>query len=427
MAPVHERESLREEEAETRLPAFAFTGEAADRYYGFVLDRIKQLEPHAVLLRGPAHLHPAQASEGSSDLDVLVSVDHPGVRDFLKAEGFHRVYKPQSYLERFRRHVPELPKPFTIDLYTAERWGLGYRLAKSDRIPADPELACLVHAIADRKGTAYFERARNGPPWRRGAKSAVNFGPLGRLLWRWGRTAPLTLYLLGKGVIRPEPAAIARNLLRRVSFRAWQLSRNTGLEVALLGVDGVGKSGVAKSLTQLPAPVLVIYMGPHDHRTRLMRFLDRRRFPAILRQVGFRYDLMARRLAGWLHARRGWIIIYDRHPAERLEPNPGSFRRALQNLLEGLSAWPVDWTFWLTGDYQAIYLRKKEYPPDRLQATDERYQRLLQRRKIPFERIDVVENDLQTVTEKVGRAVLARYLERASADDLPKVLKEILT
>jgi len=162
-------------------------------------------------------------------------------------------------------------------------------------------------------------------------------------------------------VIRPEPSLIVRSLCRRIAYRVWQLSRKMGLEVALLGVDGTGKSSLSAALLRLPAPVKLAYMGPHDYQTWIARFVMEHRSPTLFQQLAYRYDLLVRRVHGWLLARRGWIVVYDRHPAERLEPRQRSLSQRIKNVVDRLYAWPVDLTFWLTGDYPTIYLRKKEY------------------------------------------------------------------
>ncbi|PYU94605.1 MAG: hypothetical protein DMG25_06310 [Acidobacteria bacterium] len=392
--------------------------------YAWVWNRIRQLDPQAVLLRGPERLNPVQAA-GQGDLDILVPTGMAEARAFLKKQGFERVYKPQAYLERYRFRSPELPEPSTIDLYKAERWGLGFRLARNGHVPADARLACLLHAVADGKGTAYFEKQQNGPPWQQDHEGSLA-GPLARVLWRAGSSGILTLYLLLKGVIRPDLPMVFSNLCRRIAFRAWQLTRKTGLEVALLGVDGTGKSSLSSALLQLPAPVKAVYMGPHDYQTRIMRFALKHDLPLPVQQLAFRYDLFVRRLCGWLLARRGWIVVYDRHPAERLEPGKRSFRNAIKSVLDRFYAWPVDVTFWLTGDYRTIYLRKKEYPAAYLQVIDQRFQSVLERYRIPFDKIDVTQSDLVSVAQLIRDRVLAKYQERVSMDRLSGIFKTIL-
>ena len=392
--------------------------------YALVWSRIRQLDPQAVLLRGPERLNPVQAA-GQGDLDILVPTGLAEAKAFLKEQGFERVYKPQAYLERYRLRSPELPEPCTIDLYKAERWGLGFRLARNGHVPADARLACLLHAVADGKGTAYFEKQQNGPPWQQDHEGCLA-GPLARALWRTGRLGILTLYLLLKGVIRPDLPMVFSNLCRRFAFRTWQLTRKTGLEVALLGVDGTGKSSLSNALLQLPAPVKAVYMGPHDYQTRIMRFALKHDLPLPVQQLAFRYDLFVRRLCGWFLARRGWIVVYDRHPAERLEPGKRSVRNAIKSVLDRFYAWPVDVTFWLTGDYRTIYLRKKEYSAAYLQVIDQRFQSVLERYHIPFHKIDVTQNDLVSVAQLIRNRVLAKYQERVSTDRLSGIFKTIL-
>jgi hypothetical protein len=392
--------------------------------YAAVWECIRRLDPQAVLLRGPERLHPLQAA-GQGDLDILVPTGFTEARAFLKEQGFERVFKPQPYLERYRLRLPELPEPLTIDLYKTERWGWGFRLARNGRVPTDARLACLLHAIVDGKGTAYFEKQQNGPPWQDGQEGDFS-GRLARVLWRTGRPGILTLYLLLKGVIRPEFPMVFSNLCRRIAFRTWQLTRKTGLEVALLGVDGTGKSSLSNALLQLPAPVIAVYMGPHDYKTRIMRFAIKHDLPLPVRQLAFRYDLFVRRLHSWLRARRGWIVVYDRHPAERLDPAKRSLRNAIKSVLDRFYAWPVDVTFWLTGDYRTIYLRKKEFSAADLEVIDQRFQSVLERYRIPFQQIDVTKNDLVSVTKVVRNQVLSRYQERVSLNRLSGIFKTIL-
>ncbi|TAM82214.1 MAG: hypothetical protein EPN47_09730 [Acidobacteria bacterium] len=403
------------------------TGPAVEKgqdYYRFVWSQIKRLAPDAALLRGPDFLNPLQTSS-SADLDVLITKDSGLVKAFLNDEGFYRVFKPHAYLERFRFQLLGTPDPYTIDLYSAERWGPGFRLPVG-QVPLEARTACLLHAVVDRKGTKCFEQKAGGPPWRNRRIGDPKFGPLGRALWRKGSTRLLTLYLLLKGVIVADLRMIFRTQYRRVAYRIWQVMRKTGLEVALLGVDGAGKSSVAGALRNLPAPVKVIYMGPHNYQTRIMRFVDRHRKPLLVWQLGFRYDLFMRRVYGWLFARRGWIVVYDRHPAERLDPRQRSLRNRAKDFIDCLYAWPVDLTFWLTGDYSALYMRKMEYLPEELRTIDQRFQAILTCYHIPFERVDVTKNDLDSVGSSIGKTILAKHQERISVGNLPGLIKAAL-
>lgn len=395
-------------------------------FYRALWTGIRELEPRTVLLRGPAHLHPAQPSSGTSDIDIFVPANFAAVRAYLEARGFYRVFKPHTYLERYQLPIFGIPQPYTIDLFKAERWGLGFRLATDDCVPAEPRLACLVHAAADGKGTQYFERKQSGPPWAQKSEGIPQFGPWGRLLWRVGNPGLLTLYLLVTGTIRPEPGMILRNLCRRALLRAWQCTGKQGLEVALLGVDGTGKSTLANALLRLPAAVKVIYMGgAHDFKTWCMRFLVAHGFPEWLRKPFFRYEMIRRRMDGWLSAKRGWVVIYDRHPAEQLAER-GSFRHLVRRFLGIAYAWPVDMTFWLTGDYFTLQARKREFPAAELQALDQRYLSMLENTGASFERIDACQFDADSAAAIVGEWILAELRRRMSLDNAPGPLRALL-
>ncbi|HEX5411667.1 MAG TPA: hypothetical protein VFZ27_07370 [Terriglobia bacterium] len=397
--------------------------EKTEDYYRFIWIQIKRLAPDAALLRGPERLNPVQSSS-SADLDVLVVGGSEAVKAFLKDQGFYRVLKPHAYIERFQFRTLGIPEPYTVDLYTAERWGPGFR-SSAGQVTSDARTACLLHAVVDGKGTKYFEQREGGPPWRNGPMGDLKFGPFGQALWRKGNTTLVTLYLLLMGVIVPDLRMIIRTQYRRLFYRVWQLTRKTGLEVALLGVDGTGKSSVAGALRGLPAPVKVIYMGPHDYQTRAMRFMDQKR-PLSIRRLVYRYDLFVRRVYGWVFARRGWIVVYDRHPAERLDPRQRSLIGRAKYLIDRLYAWPVDLTFWLTGDYSALYIRKKEYLPDELRAIDQRFQAILACYPMPCEKVDVIKNDLDSVRTSIGKMVLAKHQERISVGNLPGLIKAAL-
>lgn len=387
-------------------------------YYAFVWGEIRRIAPQAVLLRGPSHLQPAQPSCTSHDLDILVPVDVAAVRMFLTEQGFYRVFKPHAYVERFQRPIAGIPQPYAVDLFKAERFGKGFRLAKSGKFPADPWLTCIVHAIADGKGKAYFEEmlAAIGPEPKN--DRIPGFGPLGRVLWQIGNTRLLTIYLLLAGIIRLDMGMIVRYFYRKFLYRLRQLTTKQGLELALLGVDGTGKSTLAKALLHLPVPVKVIYMGAdHDHLTRLMRFLYAHNIPESFRKPSYRYEMLVRRISGWIAAKRGWVVIYDRHPAELLVSPRGSFKNILKHFVDRLHAWHVDLTFWLTGNYSVIYERKKEQSVEELQIFDRQYRAMLQNTGMPFEIIDVTKTNFDFVLATISARILAEVHGRSSIRD----------
>ncbi|HXH47941.1 MAG TPA: hypothetical protein VNM47_01085 [Terriglobia bacterium] len=391
--------------------------------YEPIWDGIKRVSPGAILLRGPACLNPIWlGSENGSDIDVLAEEGRiAAVRTFLRGQGFHRVFKPHTYLERYRRWVRGDTQAHTVDLFKTVEWGLGYRQTKAKGELPDERVASLLHAVVDGKGTARFEREHHGPPWELPMPGIGRFGLVGKALWRIGLTSLLTGYLILMGVIRPNLAAIFRYLLRRMAYSIWRLSGRVGMEIAFLGVDGAGKTSVASSL-RLPAPAKVIYiylgMGLHDYRTAPMRFIVRHNFPRWFRKIFFRFDVLVRRLEGWFYSHLGYIVIYDRHPSERLDPLNWSPSGLARNLVDGIFAWRVDWTFWLTGDHQRIYLRKREFPLSDLEITDDRYSNILKHYDLPHDKIDVTRTDLQEVITFATARVLEMHKERVSLDRL---------
>lgn len=400
--------------------------------YEPVWNGIRQVSPSAVLLRGPACLNPIWPGSDSGDIDVLAEDGTiAAVRAFLREQGFHRVFKPHAYLERYRRWTHGDMQPPTVDLFKTVEWGPGYRQAKAGRALPDARVASLLHAVVDGKGTARFEREHHGPPWQSELPGIGRFGLLGKALWRLGSPSLLTGYLMLTGAIRPHPAAIFTSLFRRVAYLIWKLRGRVGMEIAFLGVDGAGKTSVASALLRLPVPVKIIYiylgMGEHDYRTAPMRFIMRHHFPSLLKRILLRFDLLVRRLEGWLFSRRGWIVIYDRHPFERVDPRSRSLTGLARNALNGIYAWRVDWTFWLTGDYYAIYRRKGDYPVSDLEMVDERYRNVLKYYDLPNDKINVTRKDLQEVISIATTRVLELYKERVSIDRITsRVLRAAL-
>src|SRR6267154_3254177 len=127
--------------------------------------------------------------------------------------------------------------------------------------------------------------------------------------------------------------------------------RKPGLEIVLLGVDGTGKTSVANAFRHLTRPVKVIAMGSAHFRClpMLQRF-----FPSPVVQLAAHFERMLRRWLGFCFGCFGWIIIYDRHPLEQINTRPSLLKHRINNSFFHLYGWPVDLTFWLTGDYKQI-------------------------------------------------------------------------
>ena len=190
--------------------------------------------------------------------------------------------------------------------------------------------------------------------------------------------------------------------------------RKRGIEIALLGVDGGGKTSVADALRCLTHPVKVIAMGSAHFRylPLLQRF-----FASPVVQLAAHLERMLRRWLGFCLAYFGRIVIYDRHPLEQFNTKPTLLRHRINNYLFHLYARPVDFTFWFTGDYQQIYERKKEFTAERLRALDEQISDVLACRHIDHLKVNVTDNGLDDVVEAVVRRISARFEAGSQAQD----------
>jgi hypothetical protein len=182
-------------------------------------------------------------------------------------------------------------------------------------------------------------------------------------------------------------------------------ARNPGLEIALLGVDGAGKTSVAHALRRLKRPVKVIAMGSAHFRWSAM---VQRLFSSLVGQLAEHCERMLRRWLGFCLGRFGWVVIYDRHPLEQINTRPLSLKHRINNSFFHLYDWPVDLTFWLTGDYQQIYERKQEFTAERLRCLDEKIANVLAYRHIDHLKVNVTDNSLDDVVDVVVRQVSAR-------------------
>jgi hypothetical protein len=182
--------------------------------------------------------------------------------------------------------------------------------------------------------------------------------------------------------------------------------RKPGLEITLVGVDGAGKTSVANAVRRLTPPVKVIAMG--SAHFRCLPILESF-FPSPAVQLAAHCERMLRRWWGFCLVCFGWIVIYDRHPLEQLNTSPSLLKHRINNYFFRLYGWPVDLTFWLTGDYQQIYERKKEFTAERLRSLDEKISNVLVYCHIDHLKVNVTDNNLDDVVSIIVRQVSARY------------------
>jgi hypothetical protein len=182
--------------------------------------------------------------------------------------------------------------------------------------------------------------------------------------------------------------------------------RKPGLEIALLGVDGTGKTSVANAFSRLTRPVKVITMG--SAHFRFLPMLERF-FPSPVAQLAEHCERMLRRWLGFCLGCFGWMVIYDRHPLEQINTRPSLLKHRIYNSFFHLYDRRVDLTFWLTGDYQQIYERKKEFTPERLRSLDEKISNVLAYCHIDHLKVSVTDNSLDDVVGFIIRQVSAKY------------------
>lgn len=194
--------------------------------------------------------------------------------------------------------------------------------------------------------------------------------------------------------------------LNSTAIRSRRRSRKRGIEIALLGVDGAGKTSVAAAFHRFAHPVKVIAMGSAHFRS--LPTLQRL-FPPPVVQLAAHCERMLRRWLGFCLALFGWVVIYDRHPLEQLNTAPELPRHRINNCLFHLYGWPVGLSFWLTGDYQRIYERKQEFTAEHLRSLDEKISNVLAYCHIDHFRVNVTDNSLDDVANMVFGQVSAQY------------------
>jgi hypothetical protein len=166
--------------------------------------------------------------------------------------------------------------------------------------------------------------------------------------------------------------AIAR-ILRRLDHLDPPFVRR-GLTVALLGPDGAGKSSLATRLGQGgPMSRRTVYLGLYGGPRHVARGPGVAGRPARSRIPGLG---LARRLtamwrgwlAGWWQARRGRLVIFDRHPYDaRLADRPAGSSR-LRRAILGHALPAPDAVVVLDAPAELLYARKPEHSIERVEA-----------------------------------------------------------
>jgi thymidylate kinase len=294
---------------------------------------------HWALLRG-------RADDRDGDIDVLVDpADTAWLERALAAVGFMRLRAIGHADHRFYRTYDEATDRWlTLDVVTELAFGPGAWLtlpgaaqaildgrtrdAEGWRLgPDDAFWALLLHDLLDRGEIP----PAHGEELGRLVRAARADGSIGQRLdalagpgsaWRLigfigdGATADALSggRRLGRRWMRAQPAdAIGRRLRQAALGRLRKphtALRRRGIDIAVLGPDGAGKSTLAASLAAtFPVPTRTIYLGLYGAGL------------AKAGRLGFLRRL-ARLWRGWgvglWHRLRGRVVVYDRHAFDTL-------------------------------------------------------------------------------------------------------------
>ncbi len=315
--------------------------------------------PDLVLMRGPAACAPLVAS--GNDLDVLCrsAEAQRAAEETLRAAGFRSVQTTAAYQQHFARRVA--PKRVqTVDLYCGPYFGWGV-LGPNVTAHSLPEMT-LLRAVFDKRDLAYFTDryavADLPPSWQAALPSQI------------ADESPviLGLRLLKRGVVRVDGWMTAASLVGRVESRIAQLVDPPGLELALHGVDGSGKTTLSDRIRETYEGTCErIYMGSSGFRTLPIRYWQSKRGAGLAMSLEQAY----RRGLGKLLTRRGYLVIYDRHPWQTKVRGWRSVPVFALNYLH--AGTKVHAACFLTGDVEKIHARKPEHTLEFLTDMNRRF------------------------------------------------------
>jgi hypothetical protein len=353
--------------------------------------------PSLFLMRGTAEVPGAWSARGT-DLDVLADGDGcaDDVERTLLAQGFHLEWSPEPYRRRFcLRQLGSYV--VNVDVYEAALWGPGFASNRTAR-----ELSCaeatLLRSVFDKHDLVYFSQRGQVAELPAAWQELIRGAPPGRAGAAWVATG-----LLLRGDVHPLRGVLETSLLHRLDRL---VSGAPGLEVAVAGPDGSGKTTLVETLTAAcPLPFRVVYMGGRDWRTPLMRRMAGKSGSTILRHV----EQALRRLEGWRAARQGKVVLYERHPHE-IEPTSGHPLMLLAaHALFATYRRPVDLAIVLTGNTDLMFARKGEHTPAHLRMLDERLRRVAARYSREVLTYDSTELPPTAVSRSVAEELIARY------------------
>jgi thymidylate kinase len=380
---------------------------------------------------------------GDDDL-LTAPADLPDVRMALRSVGFHE----RRHLGRGTHHAffgyDQIDAAWAkLDVVTDLAYGpwqewptglaepfLGRARKVADEWRLDPDdafWALLLHELLDRRDptprrldelAARASGARSDGDGARIVSAALRSGPTADRIIALARDRDAqALSALGRRLRRAlthrrrlqTPFRRVTSALSRRFDRLDPLFVRPGITVALLGPDGAGKSSLAARLGEgAPMRTRQIYLGLYGGSRRgrgPVRVFGRRvPFGTAIRLLPAMWGGWAR---GWVHARRGHLVIFDRHPFDARLADGSRGKAAIRRSVLGHLLPAPDAIVVLDAPAALLVSRKAEHPIEQIEQQRQRYLQLAER--LPHASVIDVSGPLATVAARVTGVVATAF------------------
>ena len=385
--------------------------------------------------------------EGDDDL-LIAPGDLPAVRTALRGVGFHeRRHLGRGTHHSFFGYDSTAGSWAKLDVVTDlaygpwQEWptglaspylGRAHRVAHEWRLEADDAFwALLLHELLDRRDpgprrldelAGLASAARSDGDGANVARGALRSGPppdriieLARDRDAQGLAAVggrLRRGFTRRRAIKTRARRLSSALLRRFDRLDPPFLR-PGITVALLGPDGAGKSSLAARLGDgAPMRTRRIYLGLYGGSRRgqgPVHVLGRRvPYGTAIRLLPAMWGGWSR---GWVHARRGHLVLFDRHPFDARLADASRGKARVRRVVLGHLLPAPDATVVLDAPASLLVARKAEHPVEQIEQQRQRYLQLAAR--LPRATVVDVSGPLGGVATRVS-AVVAMALASGS-------------